>query len=80
MRNHLTPALGHTKLKALTPAHIQGFYSSKLKVGLAPSTVHSIHSVLHRALKQAVKWELVPRNAAAAMNPPTLRMNKTGWG
>jgi hypothetical protein len=55
-------------------------YSSQLKVGLAPSAVRSIHSVLHRALKQAVKWELGPRNAAAATDPPTLRTNKTRWG
>lgn len=29
-----------------------------------------IHTTLHRALKQAVRWGLVPRNAAAAVDPP----------
>jgi integrase len=76
VRNHLTPALGRIKLKALTPAHIQSLYRAKLDEGLAPSTVHQIHSVLHTALKQAVKWELVPRNASG-QNPRTRRSRAT---
>jgi integrase len=35
--------------------------------------VRLIHSVLHKALKQAVKWELVPRNACEAVDPPKLQ-------
>ena len=73
VRNHLTPALGRIKLKALNPAHIQSLYRGKLDEGLAPSSVHQIHSVLHTALKQAVKWELVPRNASEATDPPKPR-------
>jgi integrase len=73
VRVHISPALGNIKLKALAPAHLQGFYRAKLDEGLAPSTVHTIHSMLHTALKWAVKLELVPRNAAAAADPPTPR-------
>jgi integrase len=32
--------------------------------------VKYIHTTLHRALMQAVRWGLVPRNAAAAVDPP----------
>ena len=73
VRVHISPVLGNIKLKALTPAHVQGFYRAKLDEGLASSSVHTIHSMLHTALKRAVKLELVPRNAAAAADPPRPR-------
>jgi integrase len=36
---HISPALGGLKLRALTPAHVQGFYRGKLDSGLSPATV-----------------------------------------
>jgi len=32
--------------------------------------VEIIHVALHKALKQAVRWSLVPRNVAEAVTPP----------
>jgi integrase len=69
-RLHIVPGLGHFKLKRLTPLHIQSFYSSKLESGLSKRTVEYIHTVLHSALKQAVRWELVPRNVTEAVDSP----------
>ena len=66
------PRLGRIKLKALSPAHVQGLYRSKLDSGLAPSSVRYIHAVLHRALKQALRWSLVPRNASESVDLPKL--------
>ncbi len=73
VKNHVSPTLGKTKLSALTPAHVQTLYRQKLDEGLAPKTVKYIHTTLHRALKQAVRWGLVPRNAAAEVDPPRVR-------
>jgi integrase len=70
VRLHVCPTLGGTKLSALTPAHVQGLYRQKLDEGLAPKTVKYIHTTLHRALRQAVRWGLVPRNAAAEADSP----------
>ncbi|HEX2107738.1 MAG TPA: site-specific integrase [Rubrobacteraceae bacterium] len=70
VRNHVSPALGRTKLAGLTPAHVQRLYRAKLDEGLSPKTVKYIHTTLHRALKQAVRWGLVPRNVAAEVDPP----------
>jgi integrase len=70
VRLHFCPTLGQTKLSALTPAHVQCLYRQKLDEGLAPKTVKYIHTTLHRALRQAVRWGLVPRNAAAEADPP----------
>ncbi|WP_207955907.1 N-terminal phage integrase SAM-like domain-containing protein [Rubrobacter marinus] len=33
---HISPALGRLRLKALTPAHVQGFYRGRLDSGLSP--------------------------------------------
>lgn len=70
VRFHLVPALGHLKLKALTPAHVQGLYRSKLDSGLSPRTVRLIHTILHKALKQAVRWGMIPRNVTEAVTAP----------
>lgn len=72
VRRHIVPALGGIKLKALSPAHVQGLYRQKLDSGLAPSSVRYIHAVLHRALKQALRWGLVPRNVSEAVDLPKL--------
>lgn len=69
-RNHISPAIGNVKLKNLKPAHLQGLYRAKLDGGLSPRTVQYIHATLHRALKIAMRWELVPRNVADAVIPP----------
>ena len=70
VNKHVGPALGNVRLSNLTPAHLQGFYRSKLDAGLSPRTVQYLHVVLHRALKQALRWGLVPRNVAEAVDPP----------
>src|SRR5919107_727483 len=70
IRLHLKPALGRVKLSKLTPAHVQGLYRDKLDSELSPATVQKIHTVLHKALDQALKWNMVPRNAADAVKAP----------
>jgi integrase len=70
VRVHVSPAVGRVKLKALTPAHLQGLYRSKLDSGLSPRTVQYLHVALHRALKQALRWNLIPRNVSEAVDPP----------
>jgi integrase len=54
MRLHLVPALGHVKLKNLSPAYVRGLYRGKPDSGLSPTSVQRVHALLHKALKQAV--------------------------
>jgi integrase len=70
IRCHIKPELGRRKLKTLAPDHVQALYQRKLDSGLAPGTVRQIHSVLSRALDQAVKWGTVPRNVCKVTTPP----------
>jgi hypothetical protein len=48
IRNHIKPALGHRKLKALAPDHVQYLYQSKLDADFAPGTVRLMHGILIR--------------------------------
>jgi hypothetical protein len=77
VKQNLVPAVGAVALSKLKPAHISKAYSQALdngrrdgKGGLAPRTVGHMHRVLHEALGQAVKWEVLIRNPAAAVDPP----------
>ena len=56
VRKHVEPTLVGVKLKVLSPAHVQALYREKLDSGLSPTTVEHIHTTLHRALKQAMRW------------------------
>lgn len=69
IKKHISPALGGIYLAKLTPQHLQRFYREKRDEGLT-RTVRLCHAVLHRALNQAMKWSLVPRNVADAVDVP----------
>jgi integrase len=66
----LSQQIGGMKLTALRPAHVQKAYAALLDAGAAPATVHLTHAVLHRALKQAKRWKLVPTNVAEDVDLP----------
>ena len=70
VRLHLQPALGRLKLAELGPQHLARLYAERLDSGLSPATVHHIHAVLHTALRQAVRWNLVARNVADLVDAP----------
>jgi integrase len=73
----IAPNLGSIKLSGLRPIHIQTFYAEVLKSGrvhqaggLSARTVLHYHRILSQGLKQAVKWQLLSRNPADAVEPP----------
>jgi integrase len=67
---HIEPVVGRILLGKLTPLDVQRLYSDRLDAGLSPTTVALIHNVLHKALKQAVRWGLLTRNVTEAVDPP----------
>jgi integrase len=80
IRKHLVPSLGHVVLAKLQPLHIQEYYSHALlcgrrdgRGGLAAQTVLHHHRLLREALQQGVKWQLLARNPADAVEPPRPR-------
>jgi len=69
-RIHIKPTLGKVRLSRLDALQLQSLYQQKRDEGLSPCTVQIIRATAHKALKQAVKWSLVPRNVAEAVDPP----------
>ncbi len=67
---HILPNVGKVKLQKLSPQHLQKLYNTKLEEGYAPQTVQHIHRLLHRALNDAVKWNLLARNVCDAVDSP----------
>ena len=45
----------------------------KFNGALAPKTIVNTHRMLHRALRDAVRWDMAPRNAADDAQPPRTR-------
>jgi len=69
---HLIPDLGSVQLTKLTPQQLQHLYRKKQEAGLT-RTVALMHAVMHKALSQAVKWGLVARNVAEAVESPKVQ-------
>jgi integrase len=70
VRLHLKTTIGGVKLDRLNALQVQSVYGRKLNGGLSPRSVEIIHTTLHKSLKQAVRWALIPRNVAASATPP----------
>ena len=77
IEKHIKPYLGNIMLEKLKPLDLQNFYERELekgqlngKGGLSARTVLAIHRIIHSALQQAVKWELIIRNVAEAVEVP----------
>ena len=72
----IIPHLGAITLQKLRPAKVAEWHTELLKSGsrkgrpLSARTVGHAHRLLHRALKRAVKMEVLSRNVAAVVSPP----------
>src|SRR5215203_543229 len=56
VRLRIVPYLGHRRLQALTGGHLNGLHRDLQQAGLSVSTRRLTHAVLHRALRDAVRW------------------------
>jgi len=70
LRLHVLPAIGGIQMSKLAPLDLQRLYADRLDVGLSPTTVHHMHAVIHRLLKQAMRWGIVDRNVSEMVDPP----------
>jgi integrase len=70
VRKHVIPHIGKVKLARLSAQDLSRLYSSLLDQGLSPRTVQYVHAIIHRALKQALRWSLVARNVAELVDAP----------
>jgi integrase len=71
VRVHLVPSLlSRTPLVKLTKQQVLGFYRQKQQDGLSPTTVRLIHTVLGRALREAMEDHLVWENVCQHLPAP----------
>lgn len=73
VRLHILPELGQVRLDKLSPQHVQVVLAHKSASGRSAQTVRHVRAILRIALNQAIKWGLVPRNAAALAVAPRLQ-------
>lgn len=81
INNYIKPFLGDKPVFQLTSADIQKFYvhlkksgrvnhDKEEEPGLSDTTVAKTHSLLHNAMKAAVKAHLIAKNPTNGTNPP----------
>ena len=74
---HIAPHIGSVKLAKLSGSQVNALYAELAetgkkdgKTGLSPMTIHHVHSCLHKACKDAVRWGHISRNPLDAADPP----------
>jgi integrase len=76
IKKHIIPAIGHHRLLELDPDDLNRMYGRLSKSGrkdgngLSDKSVRNIHVVIRKALEDARRWNLLPRNVAALADPP----------
>ena len=77
VEQHIVPALGGVSVQRLTPHQLDRFYADKLQggrldgtSGLSVKSVRNLHALLHKALRDAERKQLVSRNVATSADPP----------
>lgn len=76
---HIAPRIGEVRLQAVTAATLDTLYEDLLESGrrdrrggLSAHSVRNIHAVLRKALSDAVRKGLIPRNPAGTADAPRL--------
>jgi len=74
---YVVPAIGSLRIQSVTPARLNALYATLLKSGktrdgsgLSPKSVRHIHTTMHKALRDAVRWGVLQRNPADLAEPP----------
>jgi integrase len=77
---HIDPHIGSVKLQKLSGSQINALYAKLAeegkkdgKSGLSARTIHHVHTCLHKACKDAVRWGRISRNPVEAADPPTMK-------
>ncbi|MEV7012258.1 site-specific integrase [Streptosporangium sp. NPDC051022] len=73
IKDHVKPALGRKQLDKLAPTDVRRLIEAKAESGLSAATVKQVHGLIRNALGDAEREELVHRNVAKLVKPPSVR-------
>jgi integrase len=94
LRLHVLPHLGSVQLRRVDAGMLNALYAALLADGkltnanggaggLSPRSVRYVHTIIHRAFRDAVRWGRIGRNPADAADPPrasaVVRPTMTTW-
>ena len=81
LAHHVVPRIGEIRLQDLAAPHLNRLYAALLEEGridgtggLSPTSVRRIHSMLRKALNDAVRWGLLSRNVSELADPPPAKL------
>ena len=69
VETHMLPRIGHFRLTALTPTHVDRMTAGMMAAGRTAMTANHARAVLRTALNDAMRQGLVTQNAAALAAP-----------
>ena len=72
---YVLPVLGRTRLRTLTPEHLERVYRGMRDRGLSEATIHQTHAIIRRALTIAARRGRIDKNPAAEIELRELRPN-----
>lgn len=64
LTRYVRPRLGDRMMDELAAAELQSLYSELLHRNLSARTIRYVHSILHSAFNQAVRWKVLLENPA----------------
>ena len=70
LTRHLSKILGDKKLYDLSQTEIQSAYQQLGAQGLSARTIRYTHMILHSALRQAVRWRVLPADPSDGLQLP----------
>lgn len=76
IKNYILPAFGNHRLRDLQPIQIEKYLTQKKIDGIGERTCQLIYSLLHTALRAAVKKGLIGRDPMDAVEKPKVRNPK----
>jgi integrase len=76
VKNHIASKLGPAELQSLDEAAVERWVADLRASGLSAKTVRNVHGTLSKALGDALRLRLVPRNAASRTELPRVPSRK----
>ncbi|GMA16114.1 site-specific integrase [Deinococcus metallilatus] len=79
-KNHIKPYLGDVRLERLATDDLRHLHAKLRAKGASDACVRRAHNLLKMALQDAVREEILARNVAALVRPPTVpRKQQASW-